>query len=79
MDEIGIFVNRLKKIGIEVKLCMNFPWVYLIEVNGQKVKEKYWSDYAFTIVMLPIREGQKFKFHNIELMFKTIRKYANRQ
>ena len=28
-DKIKVFVERLKKIGIEVKLQGNFPWVYL--------------------------------------------------
>ena len=28
-DKIKVFVERLKKLGIEVKLQGNFPWVYI--------------------------------------------------
>ena len=34
-DKITRFVERLKKIGIEVKLVGNFPWVYIDEICGQ--------------------------------------------
>ena len=39
-DKITVFLERLKKIGIEVKLVGNYPWVYLDEICGIKVKEK---------------------------------------
>jgi hypothetical protein len=28
-DKIKVFVERLKKLGIEIKLQGNFPWVYI--------------------------------------------------
>ena len=31
-DKLGVFIERLKKIGIEVKLSGNFPWIYLNEM-----------------------------------------------
>ncbi len=32
-DKLGVFIERLKKIGIEVKLSGNFPWIYLDEIH----------------------------------------------
>ena len=37
-DKIKIFVERLKKIGIELTLKGNYPWVYIDENCGIKVK-----------------------------------------
>ena len=34
MNEINIFVERLKKIGIQIELVGNVPWIYLNKVNG---------------------------------------------
>lgn len=75
MDKISIFYRRLKKIGIEIELFGNYPWIYLDKVNGKKVKEKYWSDHGFTIAMNPIRMGQELKFLDIPGTFKLIRNY----
>tara|TARA_R110000803_G_scaffold43094_2_gene92242 strand:+ start:123 stop:389 length:267 start_codon:yes stop_codon:yes gene_type:complete len=40
VDELSIFMNRLKRIGIKIKVSGNLPWVYLDSVNGNRVKEK---------------------------------------
>ena len=37
VNKITTFVERLKKIGIDVKLSGNFPWVYIDEVCGKCV------------------------------------------
>ena len=49
MNEIEIFVDRLKKIGIEVELVGNFPWIYLDKVNGKTVTEKLNANHGVTI------------------------------
>jgi hypothetical protein len=36
MNEVQIFINRLKKIGIELELMGNVPWIYLSKVNGNR-------------------------------------------
>ena len=41
VDKITVFVERLKKIGIDVKLSGNFPWVYITEICGKRIKEKF--------------------------------------
>jgi len=75
MKEIDTFVKRLKKIGIEIELFGNYPWIYLDRVNGKKVIEIFEANHGFTIAFTPIRKDQKLKFTNIAEIFKIIRKY----
>ena len=74
--KIKIFVNRLKKLGIEVKLAGNYPWIYLDKINGKAVTEKFQANHGFTIAFLPIRKNQELKFTDISEIFKLIRKYV---
>lgn len=73
MDKLTIFVNRLKKIGIEVELLGNAPWCYLYKVCGKKVEEKYLAEWGFTIAFSSV-EG--YKLTEISEIFKILRKYA---
>ena len=41
MNEIEVFIIRLKKININLELIGNTPWIYLDKVNGNKVKEPH--------------------------------------
>ncbi len=57
-DKITRFVERLKKIGIDVKLSGNFPWVYIDEICVFDLGSK-------TISLTPstlIREEPEYKF-----------------
>ena len=75
-DKIKVFVERLKKIGIEVKLVGNFPWVYIDEICGIKVKEKLYGNHGFTLIFLPGRiDSPPSEFTDITEIFKLIRKY----
>ena len=76
-DKIKVFVERLKKIGIEVKLVGNYPWVYLDEICGIKVKEKFEGNHGFTLIFLPARTDMPpSDFTDITEIFKLIRKYV---
>lgn len=75
INKLAIFVNRLKKIGIEIKLFGNLPWIYLDEINSHKVIEKFHAEHGFTIAFTPIRLGQTLQFTDISEIFKLIRKY----
>lgn len=76
-DKITVFVERLKKIGIDVKLSGNFPWVYIDEICGIKVKEKFAGNYGFTLIFLPVRnDSPPSEFTDITETFKLIRKYV---
>jgi hypothetical protein len=75
-DKIRVFVERLKKIGIEVKLVGNYPWVYIDEICGIKVKEKFEGNHGFTLIFLPARtDTPPSDFTDITEIFKLIRKY----
>jgi len=75
-DKIKVFVERLKKIGIEVKLIGNYPWVYINEINGVRVTEKFAGNHGFTIIFLPVRnDSPPSEFTDIKETFKLIRKY----
>lgn len=70
-DKIGRLVNRLEKIGIQVELIGNFPWVYLDKVNGIKVTEKYMGRHGFTAFFLykdPVWSDRKVVFNKIREM-----------
>jgi hypothetical protein len=76
-DKIKVFVERLKKIGIEVKLMGNFPWVYIDEICGIKVREKLYGNHGFTLIFLPGRtDSPPSEFTDIDETFKLIRKYV---
>lgn len=75
-DKIDIFVGRLKKLGIEVKLAGNYPWVYIDEICGIRVKEKFAGNHGFTLIFLPGRiDSPPSNFTDIGETFKLIRKY----
>lgn len=77
-DKITVFVERLKKIGIEVKLSGNFPWVYIDEICGKRVTEKFEANHGFTVIFLPGRnDSPPSEFTDIKEIFKLIRNYTN--
>jgi hypothetical protein len=76
-DKITRFVERLKKIGIDVKLKGNFPWVYIDEICGIRVTESFAANHGFTLIFLPGRNDSPVsEFTDIEEIFKLIRKYV---
>jgi len=77
MEKIDTFVRRLKRIGIEVQLMGNVPWIYIYSINGQLVRETFKGEHGFTIAFYPIREGQELVFTDTTAIFNLIRKYAN--
>lgn len=76
MKQLLRLKKRLDKIGIEIELTANFPWIYLYKINGQLVQERYKAEHGFTIAFLPIRRDQSFRFTELNVIFKLIRKYC---
>lgn len=74
---INKLVPRLKKIGIEVELFGNYPWIYLEKVNGNRIKKEdfYFGNHGFTIAFLPIEPNIKMEILDITKTFEIIRKY----
>jgi hypothetical protein len=73
---VNRLVPRLRKIGINVELFGNYPWIYLDKVNGNKVKREdfFEGNHGFTIAFLPLK-GEKMELTDIKEVFKIIRKY----
>ena len=73
MNEVEIFINRLKKIGIELELMGNVPWIYLSKVNGNRIlPEDYNANHGFTIAW----NRDKIKLDSdTKRIFQVIRKY----
>ena len=75
-DKLDVFVKRLEKIGIDVKLSGNFPWIYLDEICGIRVKETFQANHGFTVMFLPGRnDSPPSEFTDIKEIFKLIREY----
>lgn len=75
-DKLTIFINRLRKLGVDIKLVGNYPWIYIDTINGKKVTERFEGNHGFTIAFLPIRVGQELHFTDIGEIFKLLRKYC---
>lgn len=80
INQLDIFVNRLKKLGIDVKLGANLPWIYIDYINGKRVTEKFRGNHGFTVAFLKIRPGEQgVNFTDIREIFKLIRKYCENE
>lgn len=78
-DKLGVFIERLKKIGIDVKLSGNFPWVYIDEICGKRVTETFQANHGFTVMFLPGRNDSPVSdFTDIKEIFNLIRKYVKK-
>ena len=75
MDNLERFINRISKLGIEIELDANIPWVYVKTINNKKVTEKSKSEYGFVIGYLPIRNNEDFVFSDLNEFIQLIRKY----
>lgn len=74
-DKLKVFVDRMTRININIKLVGNYPWIYIDEINGKRVTEKFEGNHGFTIAFLPVRADRELEFTDISEIFKLIRKY----
>lgn len=71
------FVRRLKRVGIDVQLSANCPWVYLDSVNNQVLMgELFMAEHGFTAFWLPVSVGQDIVFTDRRAVFAKVREYA---
>lgn len=75
-DKLTIFVDRMNKLGIDIKLGGNYPWIYIDYINGKRVVEKFQANHGFTIAFLPITSNKELEFTDIGEIFKLVRKYV---
>jgi hypothetical protein len=80
MNEVVKLRERLKKIGIDIELEGNVPWIYLKSVNGNKIKPEDWinANHGYTIGWYPISvvDEISLNWHDIKTTFMLIRKYG---
>jgi hypothetical protein len=74
-DKLTSFINRMNRIGIDIELFSNIPWIYINSINGKRVTETFEANHGFTIAFLPVRVDQELAFTDITEIFKLIRKY----
>ena len=72
---LDIFMVRMKKIGVNLSLGGNYPWIYIDSINGKRVVEKFEANHGFTLGFSPIKKDGVFKFTDLKEIFKIIRKY----
>lgn len=77
LAKLHIFRERMKKLGIEIELMGNVPWIYIHKINGKRIQpEDYFEgNHGFTVGFLPVRVDQEFHFTDIGKIFELIRKY----
>ena len=73
MKTLNTLYKRLHKLGIEITLVGNYPWIYLHKVNGNLVKEKFMAEHGFTIAFLVGRHDMQLT--DRKKIFEIIRKY----
>jgi len=73
---LDAFVERMKLLGIEVELSGNYPWIYLSEINGKRVKSEdyYLGNHGFTIAFIPLKD-KPMEITDISKVIALIRKY----
>ena len=71
---IARFVQRLKRIGVDVELVLNYPWVYMTTVNGVPVTEKFMANHGFTAFF--VHKGDKWS--DRRKVFAKIRELLSR-
>lgn len=70
---IDSFKRKLKRLGIEIEMSANYPWIYLDSVNGIRVYERFQGNHGFTAFFLPVRIGIPVHFTCIRSVFQKIR------
>ena len=73
IDLVSSFVSKLKRIGTEVELFGNYPWIYLDTVNGKKVKERFMGNHGFTAFFLSNDPQSKYTFSDSDKVFAKVR------
>jgi hypothetical protein len=79
MDQLKPLIDRLAKIGIEIKVSGNIPWIYLVSVNGNKIQPEDFANanHGYTIAWISVhkdRPGVKLD-EDLKETFRIIRKY----
>ena len=77
-DPLSTLKERLQRIGIEIELSANIPWIYLDYVNGIRVRrEDFNANHGFNIAWYGIRNGDKIRLaEDPKTIIALIRRYV---
>jgi hypothetical protein len=77
-NALTILKNRLSKIGIEIEMSLNLPWIYLDRINGIRVRrEDFTENHGFNLAWYPIREGEQICLaEDPKTIINLIRRYV---
>jgi len=75
IDHLGNLIRRLRRLGIELEIGGNLPWLYMDKINGKPVTEKFNANHGFTVAFYPMKDTDDIKISDISETFKLIRKY----
>ena len=71
------FVDALSSIGIKLELQANYPWIYIVSINGNRIAREEWTaNHGYILGYWTVWTGGEFKFNNLPRTFKLIRKYS---
>jgi hypothetical protein len=65
----------MEKIGVTIELVGNAPWIYIRQINGKPVTERFQANHGFTIGYYPTTSDGDFEFSDTKEVFNLIRKY----
>lgn len=71
-----IFVERLRKLNIEIELVSNFPLVYITKINKKSVLENLNSEHGFVIGYFSHKENWEYVFSNLKETFNLIKRFV---
>ena len=61
-DPLSTLRERLQRIGIEIEMSANIPWIYLDRVNGIRVRrEDFTANHGFNIGWYGIRNEDSIR------------------
>ena len=75
IEQLDVFHNRMKNVGVDLMLAANYPYIYIDTINGKKVTEKFYGNCGFVLALTPIKPTGDLNFVGIVETFKLIRKY----
>jgi hypothetical protein len=81
LSKLQVFRDRMTKLGINIEMWSNYPWIYIHKINGNVIQSEdyFHGNHGFTVGFHPIRPDQEFDFTDISRIFKLIRKYKDIQ
>ena len=77
-DPLSALRERLQRIGIEIEMSANYPWIYLDYVNGIRVRrEDFTANHGFNIAWYGIRNEDKIRLaEEPKTIIALIRRYV---